>query len=106
MGAIPASPEILIQTLKKKFPGAALFSVYEAGFSGFHLHRSLKKAGINNIVVNAAAIEVAINDRVKTDRRDALKMARHLKAQLLTSIYIPSIQTEKDRLIHRTRNQL
>ena len=51
------------------------------------------KAGIKNIVVNAAAIEVAINDRVKTDRRDALKMARHLKAGLLTSIYIPSINT-------------
>ena len=37
-------------------------SVYEAGFSGFGLHRTLESFGINNIVINPASLEVAAKD--------------------------------------------
>ncbi len=67
-----ASPEKFVQQLQKYFPGAELYSVYEAGFSGFVLHRVLQRAGIHNIVVNPGSLEVAIHNRVKTDKRDAL----------------------------------
>lgn len=70
-----ADPEKLGQQLHKFFPGAEIYSAYEAGFSGFGLHRELKSQGITNIVVHAAAIEVAANNRVKTDKRDARKIA-------------------------------
>ena len=61
--------------LKKYFVGAEIHSAYEAGFSGFSLHRVFVSAGIHNRVVNAASIEVESNNRVKTDKRDAQKIA-------------------------------
>lgn len=102
----PAIPEQLANQLKKYFPQAKLKSVYEAGFSGFGLHRDLEQAGIENIVVNASSIETAVHNRVKTDKRDALKLATQLAAGRLTSIRIPSREEEAKRLVTRTRQQL
>jgi transposase len=69
-----AFPQALTQQLLKYFAGAHIHTAYEAGFSGFVLHRELEKHSIHNLVVNAAGIEVAANDRVKTDKRDAHKL--------------------------------
>src|SRR5262252_8832645 len=83
---VPAAPARLAESLPRWFPGARLFSAYEAGFSGFVLHRILTTAGITNIVVNPASVAVAANEKVKTDRRDAKKLARDLprtRAQLV-----------------------
>lgn len=66
-----ASPKGLAEQLLKFFAGANIHTAYEAGFSGFVLHRELVKHGIDSIVVHAAAVEVAVNNRVKTDKRDA-----------------------------------
>ena len=68
---IQAEPAGLAASLLRWFPGATLYSAYEAGFSAFVLHRTFTTAGITNIVVNPASIAVAANDKVKTDRRDA-----------------------------------
>jgi transposase len=84
-----ASPAGLLAYVKRCFAGAKVCSVYEAGFSGFVLHRELVKHGVENIVVNAALIEVAANDRVKTDRRDSRKLAEHLYAGRLKAIFVP-----------------
>src|SRR5689334_10576985 len=67
---LPADPQNLARSLKTWFKNTKIHSVYEAGFSGFGLHRQLVNEDIHNIVVNAASIEVAPNDRKKTDRRD------------------------------------
>jgi transposase len=75
---IKASPLTLISYCKKYFPGAKIKSAYEAGFCGFHLHRNLIAAGIENIVVDPAGVEIAASNRVKTDKRDSLKLATHL----------------------------
>jgi transposase len=70
------------------------------------LHRALTTAGITNIVVNPASVAVAANDKVKTDRRDAKKLARDLADGRLRGIYVPTEAEELARLLPRTRAQL
>jgi transposase len=103
---IPAEPEILITTLKRKYPEQEIRTVYEAGFSGFALHRKLEKNGIKNIIVNASSIESNHKNKVKTDKIDSTKLAMHLYENRLTGIPIPSEELEDLRMITRTRKQL
>lgn len=101
-----AAPKALSWQLKKYFAGASIKTVYEAGFSGFVLYRCLVADGIDNIIVNPASIEVATRDKVKTDKRDALKMTEQLSVGRLRCIYIPSEEQEQARLLSRTRASL
>ena len=103
---MPAEPTSLAEKLVKDYQGYEIHSVYEAGFSGFVLHRTLEAAGILNIVVHAASVAVRTADRVKTDRRDAQKLADQLAAGMLTGIRIPSIEQELHRQLSRLRQQL
>lgn len=101
-----ASPEALARQLKDLYPYSKIRTAYEAGFSGFVLHRVLEQAGIHNLVVNPGSIEVSIHNRVKTDKRDAQKIASLLEAGRLKGIRIPTEQVEHQRLLTRTRVQL
>lgn len=101
---IIADPEILV-CYCKKFKGALIKSAYEAGFSGFHLHRKLVARGIDNIVVHPASIEVGSRDAVKTDKRDSLKIATQMAAGRLSCVYIPSEEREDKRNLTRLREQ-
>ena len=101
-----AHPEKLAQQLTRYFPDASIETAYESGFSGFVLHRVLEQAGIHNLVVNPGSIEVAVHNRVKTDRRDALKIATLLEAGRLEGIRVPTPEQEQQRLLTRTRQQL
>jgi transposase len=103
---VPAEPARLAASLSRWFPGATLASVYEAGFAGFVLHRALTTAGITNRVVNPASVAVAANDKVKTDRRDAKKLALALAEGRLHGISIPPAAEELARLLPRTRAQI
>ena len=103
---ILASPEKLLEYLQKRFLGAKIFSAYEAGFCGFHLHRFLNDAGINNIVVHPASIEISSRDRVKTDKRDSLKIATQLEVGRLRGINVPTKEQENRREITRLRETL
>lgn len=96
----------LVYYLHKHFSGAKIFSAYEAGFSGFNLHRTLISHGVQNIVVNAASVEVGARDRVKTDRRDSLKIATQLSAHRLKGIYVPDKEMEDRRELTRLRRTL
>lgn len=100
---LKADPAILVAYCKKHFVGAKIESAYEAGFCGFHLHRCLETQGIKNIVVDAAGIEIATGDRVKTDKRDSLKLATHLAGGRLKGIHVPSIEREDHRAVTRLR---
>jgi transposase len=102
---MPANAERLVSYMNKFFAGANIKSAYEAGFSGFHLHRHLIQKGVNNIVVHPASIEVSSRDRVKTDKRDALKIATQLSADRLRGIYIPSVEQEAKRTVTRLRTK-
>lgn len=101
-----AHPKGLLQYLRKSFPGARVKSAYEAGFSGFYLHRYLLKNSINSIVVHPGSIEVSSRDRVKTDKRDALKIATQLSADRLKGIFVPSEEQEARRCVSRLRYNL
>lgn len=103
---LKAIPDLLCNYLQKHFFGAEIFTAYEAGFSGFGLHRYLIKHEINNIVVHAASIEISSRDRVKTDKRDALKIAAHLEAGRLKGIFVPSLEMEDRRELTRLRSTL
>jgi len=99
-----AIPEVLGDYLEKHFVGAQINCAYEAGFSGFGLHRHLIKRGINNIVVHAASVEIGARDKVKNDKRDALKIAVQLEAGRLNGIFVPSIEMEEKRELTRLRS--
>lgn len=103
---IAAYPEQLVKYIKRYFSGAEVYTVYEAGFSGFYLHRYLLTQGINNIVTHPGSIEVSARDRVKTDKRDSLKMAKQLSNGELKGIKVPSEIRELFRMLTRTRDQL
>ena len=101
-----ASPQQLVEQLLKYFKGAKIHTAYEAGFSAFVLHRELVKYGIDSIVVHVPSVEIAVNDRVKTDKRDAKKLASLLEAGRLKGIRVPTEEEELHRMLSRTRQQL
>lgn len=100
---LKASAEELMAFLNKYFLGAKFKTAYEAGFSGFGLHRHLVQHGIENSVVHAASIEISARDRVKTDKRDSLKIATQLSSGRLKGIHVPSEEREAYRSITRLR---
>ena len=100
-----AEPKELEKTLKK-YEGCNIHTAYEAGFSGFVLHRFLESKGVKSIVVNPSSIPEKKNDRVKTDRRDARKIATELSNGNLKGIYIPSEEEESRRVLTRARSAM
>lgn len=101
---MPAIPQRLLAYLRKYFQGAKIKSAYEAGFSGFGLHRFLNENGVQNIVVNAASIEIGSRDRVKNDKRDSAKIAEQLAANRLKGIFVPTPEMEDRRELTRLRS--
>ena len=84
-----------------RWPGARC--CYEAGPTGFGLHRHLRAAGIACEVVAPGLVPVRAGDRVKTDPRDARKLARLHAGGLLEAICVPSVELEAVRDLVRAR---
>ncbi len=83
-------PEKLKRFLKENYPGGTYHVVYEVGFCGFGICRTLREMGIDCIVVNPADIPTGHKERDrKTDPVDAAKLARELEKGSLKCIYIP-----------------
>jgi len=76
---------------------------YEAGPTGYALHRQLTKLRIACMVVAPSLIPVRPGDKVKTDRRDALKLARLLRSGDLTAVWVPDREHEALRNLVRAR---
>lgn len=99
-------PEILVDYLRKNFPGGNYYSAYEAGFCGYWIHNSLLSLGVNNIVVNAADIPTTHKEKVaKEDKRDSQKIVRSLISGELVPIFVPSVETIEDRSLLRARSR-
>jgi len=79
---------------------------YEAGPTGYGLCRELRALGYECIVVAPAKTPSIGSDRVKTDRRDALKLARFLASGHLTAIRVPSPREEALRDLIRAREDV
>ena len=88
VGTIPNDTTTLLKRLKKLGHGGQLRCCYEAGPTGFVLHRALIAAGIDCIVVAPSLVPKTSADRVKTDRRDAVKLARFLRSGDLTEVHV------------------
>jgi transposase len=70
---------------------------YEAGPTGYPLARALANAGVRCVVAAPSRIPRAPGERVKTDRRDALKLARLLRLEELAPVRVPSLAEEAAR---------
>jgi transposase len=91
----------LIRKLQAK--GKKLHFVYEAGPCGYWLYRYLTKKKFLCWVVAPSCIPKKASDRVKTDRRDAVQLARLLRSGDLRPVYIPSVEDEAIRDLVRAR---
>lgn len=77
---------------------------YEAGPTGYGLYRHLTGKGFDCQVVAPSLIPKRPGDRVKTDRRDAVELARLLRSGDLTRVYVPSVEDEAIRDLCRARD--
>jgi transposase len=95
----------ILSQLKKLSPDLSQLRVcYEAGPTGFGLCRRLKSAGIDCRVIAPALVPKQVGLRIKTDRRDACRLAHFLRSNDLTTVWIPDEQTEALRDLERARD--
>jgi transposase len=78
--------------------------VYEAGPCGYGLYRYLTGKGFGCHVVAPSLIPRKAGDRVKTDRRDAMTLARLMRSGDLSAIYVPGVEDEALRDLSRGRD--
>jgi transposase len=93
--------DTLIRTMQSK--AKQLVFVYEAGPCGYWLYRYLRKKGYECWVVAPSLIPKKAGDRVKTDRRDAVHLARLMRSGELTPVYVPAVEDEAIRDLSRAR---
>jgi len=89
LGIIPNRPESIRKVLPKLGPIGSWSACYEAGPTGYTLYWQLTQAGVPCIVVAPTLVPMKIGDRIKTDRRDALRLAKSLRAGELTPVWGP-----------------
>ncbi len=104
VGTFPSDWVSLEKQLRRLSVGFTLKLCYEAGPTGFELHRRLVEAGYDNQVIAPSLIPKKPGERIKTDRRDAAKLARCLRAGDLTAVYVPDEDTEALRDLERARD--
>ncbi|MFT6586466.1 MAG: transposase [Cognaticolwellia sp.] len=93
----------LARQFQSKYPQATLHFVYEAGPCGYWIYRLLTSLGHCCYVVAPSLIPKKPGDKVKTDKRDAMKLAKLLKDEELTPIYVPEPDDEAIRDLSRAR---
>ena len=89
----------------RSLPGP-LAVVYEAGPTGFGLFRAFTTAGIRCEIAAPSKIQRPSGDRVKTDARDALHLAKLLRLDEIVSVAVPSLQQEAARDLVRAREDV
>jgi len=102
IGTRQADLNKLIRRLQTKTP--ALVFAYEAGPCGYQLYRDLTAQGFDCRVVAPSLIPKKPGDQIKTDRRDALALARLLRSGDLTPVYVPTVEDEAIRDLCRARD--
>jgi transposase len=91
----------LVRKLAAKY--ARLTFCYEAGPTGYGLHRQIKSLGHDCVVAAPSLIPKKPGDRVKTNRRDAVSLAKLLRADELTAVWVPDRGHEAMRELTRAR---
>lgn len=103
VGIIPNRPESVQRLIKKLGDPEAIRACYEAGPCGYVLYWQLSELGVKCDVVAPTLVPVKPGDRVKTDRRDAKKLARGHRAGDLTPVWVPDAACEALRDLVRAR---
>ncbi len=103
-GKIGGTQDAMRKTLRKLVSqGKNLHFCYEAGPCGYELYRYLISEGHDCWVVAPSLIPKKPGDKIKTDKRDAVQLARLFRAGELTPVYVPSREDEAIRDLSRAR---
>lgn len=103
VGVIPNRLDSVRKLVAKLGPARQLKACYEAGPTGYVLYWQLTALGVACEVVAPTLVPVKAGDRVKTDRRDAVKLARSYRAGDLTPVWVPDADHEALRDLVRAR---
>jgi len=103
LGIIPNREQSVKKLISKLGPRETWKACYEAGPTGYPLYWQMVKLGCSCEVVAPTLIPVKAGDRVKTDRRDAQRLARALRAGDLTAVWVPDAAHEALRDLVRAR---
>jgi len=103
VGGDLASVDKVVRRLRSR-RGIELRVAYEAGPCGYEIYRHLVAQGVECTVVAPSLVPKRSGDRVKTDRRDALSLARLHRAGELTAVYVPHAEDEAMRDLVRARD--
>ncbi len=103
LGIIPNRPESVRKMIGKLGPVGKLRCCYEAGPTGYVLYWQLTQLGVACEVIAPSLVPTKSGDRVKTDRRDAEKLARCHRAGELTAVWVPDAAHEALRDLVRAR---
>ncbi|MFC2949119.1 IS110 family transposase, partial [Virgibacillus sediminis] len=106
IGMIDYSVEAIRKTMKKLGDPGQLRVCYEAGPTGYGLYRLLKSMDIECEVIAPSLTPLKPGSRVKTDKRDALNLARLHRSGDLTPIYVPTEDDEALRDLVRGREDI
>ena len=103
LGTIANRAESIRKLVKKLGPVEQLRACYEAGPTGYVLYWQLAELGVKCEVIAPTLVPVKAGDRVKTDRRDAEKLARSYRSDDLTAVWVPDESSEALRDLVRAR---
>lgn len=103
VGVIPNRPEAIRKIVRKLGPAKDLKVCYEAGPCGYVLYWQLAELGVACEVIAPSLTPMKAGDRVKTDRRDAEKLARCYRNGDLTAVWVPDAAHEALRDLVRAR---
>ena len=103
LGTIPNRGESVARLVKRLNANGSWEACYEAGPTGYALYWQLEKLGIACVVIAPTLVPVKAGDRVKTDRRDAERLARSFRAGELTAVWVPDAAHEALRDLVRAR---
>src|SRR5712691_13104891 len=103
LGVIPNREESIRKLVKKLGPVEQLRFCYEAGPTGYVVYWQVTTLGAKCEVIAPTLVPVKSGERVKTDRRDALKLARNYRAGELTAVWVPDAAHEALRDLVRAR---
>lgn len=107
LGEIPSTAGAVSRLLRKVSPDGEVLGVcYEAGPTGYGIYRQIVGMGHACAVVAPGLIPRRATDRVKTDRRDSMSLARLHRAGELTAVWVPGEEQESIRDLTRAREDL